>query len=190
MINYNLDSSTDPQNRLTKKNTSTDDFNDEIYVKEKSWSDELNDKKIHSDPEIGNTFNEDLDKANKFESIEDLKNLRWKENYEYIVPIQRWYGVVKEVSEDNFTADLDDLTEGGTKESAEFDKIEVEMSERALIEPGAIFYYYIAYMLKNGTKFKLQILRFKRPTEWRAEDFEKAMAKADSMYEYFLSKRK
>jgi len=190
MIDYNIESGVDSDTEFDESNTVTDGINDDSYYSQKKRSEEISTRNRVSNDEMDNTYHFNLDLANENESIENLKNLRWERNFEFIVPIQKWYGIVKEVSEKSFIADLDDMTNGGTKESAQFDKNDVEMSERHLIEPGAIFYYYIAYMLKNGTKYKPQVIRFKRPISRQQEEFEKAMARADTMFEYLQSKRK
>lgn len=185
----NLETTIEITKPLIDTDTRTEEVDQELFLA-KVKNEKYSVKSIQKSKELDNTYYDNFDKAQDNESVEDLKDLTWKIAGEFIVPIQKWLGVVTNVDNKKFSADLEDLSNEGTKESAEFERSEVDMSERYLIEKGAIFYYYIAYITRNGTKLKPQIIRFKRPVKWSNEEFEFAMNKADSMYTYFLNKTK
>jgi hypothetical protein len=59
--------------------------------------------------------------------------------------LAKWEGIVEEVLPDGFTAELHDVHGTDGPKTAEFDFEEISPSDRALIRPGAIFYWSIGY---------------------------------------------
>jgi hypothetical protein len=76
--------------------------------------------------------------------------------------IQKWTGYIIEVGDDSVTAQLEDLTNEGTLEEAEFSVSDFDSEEQCLISVGAMFYWTIGYETKNGVRQKASILRFRR----------------------------
>ena len=63
------------------------------------------------------------------------------------VSLQKWQGVVIELKKDTFLAKLNDLTEKGLEEEAEFPLEEISDDDKELIVPGGVFYWNIGYQI-------------------------------------------
>lgn len=103
----------------------------------------------------------------------------------YSTTLQKWQGYVKQVDYDErkFEAILNDMTEGGTNEIAEFDFNDVSPDDRKLIQDGAVFYWSIGYSNHNGQTKKESLLRFQRVVEWSEEDYDIASDRASDLNE-------
>lgn len=110
--------------------------------------------------------------------IQDIKYLR-----NYSTTLQSWKGVVVEIKEDYFVAELDDLTNGGTKEIAEIELFSISPDDRKLASKGASFYWSIGYKMNNGQITKESIIRFQRIIDWDMEDFDQAADRAADLFE-------
>jgi hypothetical protein len=98
------------------------------------------------------------------------------------VPLQKWEGIVLQVFEDSFFAQLVDLTSGGVDEEAEFPVEEVSDADRSLIAPGAVFYWNIGYIDDiSGQRTRASVIRFRRLPVWRSEELERAKRKAQHL---------
>ena len=60
--------------------------------------------------------------------------------------LNKWQGMVQEVLQDGFRANLFDLNRNDVFETADFAFSEVASDDRSLIREGAIFYWYILYL--------------------------------------------
>jgi len=80
--------------------------------------------------------------------------------------LQEWQGVVDEVGEADFTAQLADLTDRTREvEFAEIPFTEVDLTDREKIRPGAIFHMIIGYSRRSGrTQTRETLLYFRRFT--------------------------
>ena len=95
------------------------------------------------------------------------------------VSLQKWEGTVIEVMKDSFIARLQDLTQEGPDEEAEFSIEEVSEDDKHLVEPGAIFYWNIGYHdSRSGQRRRSSIIRFRRLPAWTKEDIETAKREA------------
>lgn len=150
---------------------------------------ELKTKLEQERKEVKDTYYENLDTANHGDSFENLKNLSLEKSRDYLVTIQKWRGHIIEVNEDSFLAKLDDLTEGGTQEVAEFKQREVHPSERQFISLGTVFYFYIAYKISMGTLSKETVIKFQKPIQWNESNFDRASDRATRLSEFFEKKR-
>lgn len=98
--------------------------------------------------------------------------------------LQKWEGIVLSVSIDSFWARLIDLTENGPDEEAEFSLEELHSDERALVKPGAIFYWNIGYHdLYRGQRKRESIIRFRRLPAWTKREIDVAREKAANIRE-------
>ena len=84
--------------------------------------------------------------------------------------LQKWEGIVVSVNSTSFVSRLKDLTNKGTDEEVilPYDKIDAE--DISLIKPGAIFYLAVGYKIKNKTKHKASLIRFRRIVDWSEDE--------------------
>lgn len=87
------------------------------------------------------------------------------------VALQKWEGRVNAVGEGHFEATLADLTGDGPAEEAAFDLDEVSPQDRALVKPGAVFYWSVGYRdAVKGQRTRESIIRFRRLPRWSLPD--------------------
>lgn len=92
--------------------------------------------------------------------------------------IQKWEGVVEEIFEDHFVARLYDLTAdiSDTIEEAEIQIDDINLSDRKLIEQGAVFYLTLGKeQHKSGRIQKVSRIRFKRVPPMSEEEFDEVL---------------
>ncbi len=88
-----------------------------------------------------------------------------------------WEGVVLEVTNETFIARLTDIHSGRPDEIAEFHKSDLSGSDLELLEPEAIFYWFVGYNdNRSGQRARSSILRFRRLPAWTPEEDEQARA--------------
>jgi hypothetical protein len=104
-------------------------------------------------------------------------------NKDYFKSIQSWKGSVLEVNrdEETFFAELEDMTNGGTKETAQFSYDDVPEDDLEIIKVGAVFYWNVGYRMKKGTVKKESSIRFQRIVLWTEEDFDQAVDRASTL---------
>lgn len=96
------------------------------------------------------------------------------------VTLQKWEGVVMDVTKDSFIARLYDLDKKSSDEEAEFPCEEISEEDRELIMPGAIFYWNIGYHDSwCGQRRRSSVIRFRRLPAWRAEEIEASKREAE-----------
>ncbi len=78
------------------------------------------------------------------------------------LPLARWEGAVIDRFDTYFVAEVIDL-DNNERAIAEFDLMEVSESDRALCEPGSLFYWTIGYDIKeSGQRSRASVIRFRR----------------------------
>jgi hypothetical protein len=110
-----------------------------------------------------------------------INGLRFSKNY--TKALQSWKGIVAEIGDGFFVGELEDLTNGGTKEIAEFDLETVSPDDKKLVQLGAAFYWNIGYRMNNGQITKESLIRFQRLIDWDSDDFDKACDRANELFE-------
>lgn len=105
---------------------------------------------------------------------ESRNKFLWLDKNNYTTTLQRWKGYVTEVNENTFSARLEDLTNKGTYEIAEFDIKDVHPDDRKLIEKGSIFYWSIVYQMDRGQVIKGSKIRFQRIVKWSGRNYDTA----------------
>ncbi len=101
------------------------------------------------------------------------------------ISLQKWQGVVVEVMKDTFFAKLNDLTEKGVEEEAEFSLEEVSDEDKELVMPGGVFYWNIGYQVSyQGQQTRVSIIRFRRLPAWRKEELDAAKSRAQKIQDY------
>lgn len=94
--------------------------------------------------------------------------------------LQRWEGVVTEISKEAFCARLVDLTGGDSDLEADFALDEVHREDKELIQLGAVFYWTIGYIEDRGQRIRASVIRFRRLPSWQKHELEAAEREADS----------
>ncbi len=76
---------------------------------------------------------------------------------------QRWKGVVKEIREETFIAQITDLQRNVPEEQVEFLIEEIKEDDKELFSIGAEFYWCIGYLISSsGQQIRASLLRFRR----------------------------
>src|SRR5450432_3570477 len=75
---------------------------------------------------------------------------RGRDSLNHFSKTQRWVGHISKIGKTDFEAKLEDLTNPGTYEIAEFDLEEISPEDRLLVQRGATFYWSIGYSHDNG----------------------------------------
>lgn len=93
---------------------------------------------------------------------------------------QEWEGYVTEISDEEFSAYLVDLTNAGIEEEAVFSIDEVSDIHRSLLKEGAVFRWSIGYERgKGGTKKRASSIVFRRLPAWTKRDIAKSIEEAE-----------
>ncbi len=108
-------------------------------------------------------------------SVEYLKN--------YSSNLQSWKGHVIEMKDSAFIAELEDLTNAGTKEIAEIEFSSVSPDDFSLVELGAVFYWNIGTKMNRGQISKESIIRFQRVIFWEEDDYDNATDRASELFD-------
>lgn len=95
--------------------------------------------------------------------------------------LQKWEGFVLDVLSDSFTARLIDLTQKGSDEEGEFALDEIDAADKELLNPGAIFYWYIGYSDSSTGRARVSVIRFRRLPIWRSEELQRARREAERL---------
>lgn len=102
--------------------------------------------------------------------------------HEYFHVRQKWEGYVIEVGQDTFWARLVPITGEGSDLEAEIYLEDVELPDRPLVEPGAVFYWSIGYIVKpSRNRYRASLIRFRRLPPWTRDKLEAARAKAEKL---------
>jgi hypothetical protein len=105
--------------------------------------------------------------------------------HEYLLALQKWEGYVTEVGTDTFWARLSMVVGEGTDQDAEIYIEEVDLEDRALIKPGAVFYWTIGYLDRPSGRQRSSVLRFRRLPVWTRQDLIRARSKALKIKQIF-----
>jgi len=95
---------------------------------------------------------------------------------------QKWVGHVIEKNEKSFTAKLEDSTNLGTYEIADFNLDEISPEDLNLLNLGSIFYWAIGTSMINGQVKKESIIRFQRVALWTEDDYNSSTDRADNLF--------
>lgn len=101
--------------------------------------------------------------------------------------LQQWEGIVTEIADGEFTAELRDLTDPANyREEATFELDEVSPDDQPLLALGAVFRWSIGYKTSNaGQRERVSQLRFVRILGWRKSAIEEIERRAAQMQERF-----
>jgi hypothetical protein len=97
--------------------------------------------------------------------------------------LQKWEGYVTEVGDDVFQARLIPIMGQGSEQEAEIYITEVSKGDRAMIKPGAVFYWSIGYLEKPSGRIRASVIRFRRLPKWTAKEIEVAENRAKALKE-------
>lgn len=102
---------------------------------------------------------------------------------EYFTALQKWEGYVTEVGPDTFHARLIPILGEGSDLDAEMWIEEIAEEDRALIQPGAIFYWSIGYLDRPSGRQRTSIIRFQRLPTWNKRELETARTEVAKLKE-------
>jgi len=95
--------------------------------------------------------------------------------------LQKWRGVVLEVSDEYFLARLVDMESPAPDEEAEILKREISDEDLQLIELGAVFYWNIGYQVDpSGQRKRASVIRFRRLPIWMPKELSDAKRWAEN----------
>jgi hypothetical protein len=125
------------------------------------------------------------------DSVEQYNISRQKDQVVHLKPVtfvksrfielQRWEGIVIEVSEDSFNGRLINLSQNDHDSEAEFSFNEVHDEDKSFIMPGSIFYWTIGYKEDRGQRIRASMIRFRRLPAWQREEIEAAKRSAQNI---------
>ena len=102
---------------------------------------------------------------------------------------QLWEGTVTEVNDVGFVATLTDKTNPTSPDERgvfEFDSVEVPADDRALIAPGAVFYWVMGMERKvTGQQKSVSALEFRRLPVWSRSAIASASVRASEVKRWF-----
>ncbi|MCD2450272.1 hypothetical protein GO003_007730 [Methylicorpusculum oleiharenae] len=102
---------------------------------------------------------------------------------------QRWRGVIVSSNEEELTVQLEDLTNPeNPNELIVLSRDEIDTKDQLLIEPGALFDWYIGY--RQGQKYsreRFSTIRFRRLPPWTATEIKQAENLAEEYADFFLA---
>jgi hypothetical protein len=101
--------------------------------------------------------------------------------------LAQWEGVVTSVDDDEFTAELKDLTDSTSPaETATFSTSEISPGDLPLLEVGAIFYWTIGYRTSaGGQKSRESWIRLRRLPTWTSRQLREARQRAEEYKAFF-----
>lgn len=97
------------------------------------------------------------------------------------VVLQKWEGFVIAVDAETFTARLTTLTGDEGDQVAEIYNDEIDDEDRALLEPGAVFYWSIGYLDKPSGRERFSQIRMRRLPAWSAAELRAAEKRAKEL---------
>ncbi len=101
--------------------------------------------------------------------------------------IQKWEGYVLEVFEETFLARLTRLEGEGPDQEAEIYLEDLDNPDRALVTPGAVFYWSIGYLDKPSGRIRASIIRFRRLPGWTKAEIEAAAEAVQELKALFVA---
>lgn len=97
--------------------------------------------------------------------------------------VQNWEGTVLEIGAETFWARLATLAGEEGDQVAEIFLDEIDADDRALLAPGAVFYWSIGYLDKPSGRERFSQIRLRRLPMWSAAELTAAEKKADELGE-------
>lgn len=108
------------------------------------------------------------------------ESFKAKPHQSFFTSLQAWEGFVTQVMDNAFLARLIDLAHTGADEEAEFPIDEISEEDKALITPGAIFYWDIGYHTSySGQRTRKSLIRFRRLPAWTQKEIDAAQREAE-----------
>lgn len=102
------------------------------------------------------------------------------------IVLRHWEGAVLSVADDSFAARVIDPKHKRSDEEAEFSISDVTEFDRKLVNPGAVFYWTVGYVVSpTGNKMRVSQIRFRRLPVWSADDIARAKKAAHQFEELF-----
>jgi len=109
--------------------------------------------------------------------VQYLGENKIQESRNYYTQTQKWLGTIIQIDNDGFLAKLEDLTNGGNYEVADFLFSEVSKDDKSLIALGNVFYWSVGYANDKGQVKKESIIRFQRLPKWTTIEMDEVFDK-------------
>lgn len=93
---------------------------------------------------------------------------------DYFKVLQKWEGYVLEIDNEVFRARLIPISGQEDIQEAEIYLSEVTEEDRDLLEPGAVFYWSIGYLVRPSGTLRASLIRFRRLPAWSEDQLYKA----------------
>lgn len=112
----------------------------------------------------------------------DLHKLKPTRPLDDFISKQKYGGVVLNISETSFFARLQNITENGNEEEAEFAIDELSEDDMPLLKEGAFFYWNIGYLIcHGGRKIGCHMINFRRIPVWSHREINAASTRIESL---------
>ena len=111
-----------------------------------------------------------------------MKYLRFK-------MLQQWEGVVSEIGDEFFKAELLDLTDSSKpREIVELPLEDFPDADRPLLVPGCVFYWTMGYLTTDsGQKSRTSDIRVRRNPKWSQHEIESIKKRGEELFQRFAS---
>jgi hypothetical protein len=99
--------------------------------------------------------------------------------------LQKWEGYVIDIFEETFLARLVPIEGEGSEQEAEIFIEEVGEEDRAMIVPGAVFYWSIGYLDRPSGRQSTSLIRFQRMPAWTTSEIKAAQKNLSQLKQLF-----
>lgn len=116
---------------------------------------------------------------------------KWDETHGSFKTLESWVGKVITVDREakQFTALANSDRQQTIQEQAEFSFEEISEDDASLVQPGAIFYWSVGYLVNEyGGRSTASVIRFRRLRHWTRKELVAAKARAAGYADWFVSK--
>jgi hypothetical protein len=115
----------------------------------------------------------------------DSSTRKSKQNHRRFQVLQQWEGIIVSIDGQEFEARLHDLTKpSNSEEIATFSLKEISQADRALVAPGAVFYWTIGYEMREGGQItNVSEIRCRRTPPWSEQELKTIKEKASKLYQ-------
>ena len=158
-------------------------INDTYKIFEKSIKNDLSDYLGYKNLDEFKNAEKDTNIYQRTKILTPLMLLKNKlSKMDSFISLQKWEGVVLEIKDETFKAELNDLKKIGIKEEAEIYIEEISPDDKDLLKVGNSFYWHIGFYDKaSGERTRTSFIRFVRLPKWNKLEIKLAELEADKL---------